>query len=247
MSKEKKGKRKKEMNTTRKSKGSFFAAAVFGMFPVLAADCVNASSFGWNAADSTAALQAAFDSGANKVIIDRQAGDWISRPLFITNSNIEVVLADGVTLKAKRGEFYPGGDCLIRITGKVKNIVLRGEGKATLKMNKADYHDPAQKYEHSEWRHAVSILSAEYVKSQETKCHVTSRRVCGRPSSPNAHASPRACAASAGGSGGVSGDASAPPPDGARTCACSRAQVSLPPGRGGPAICCLPLSAFRRT
>ena len=151
------------MNTTRKSKGSFFAAAVFGMFPVLAADCVNASSFGWNAEDSTAALQAAFDSGANKVIIDRQAGDWISRPLFITNSNIEVVLADGVTLKAKRGEFYPRGDCLIRITGKVKNIVLRGEGKATLKMNKADYHDPAQKYEHSEWRHAVSILSAENV------------------------------------------------------------------------------------
>ena len=151
------------MNTTRKSKGSFFAAAVFGMFPVLAADCVNASSFGWNAEDSTAALQAAFDSGARKVVIDRQAGDWISRPLFITNSNIEVVLVDGVTLKAKRGEFYGRGDCLIRITRNVKNVVLRGEGKATVKMNKADYHDPKQKYEHSEWRHAVSILSAQNV------------------------------------------------------------------------------------
>jgi hypothetical protein len=124
---------------------------------------VKVSSFGWNAEDSTAALQAAFDSGARKVVIDRQAGDWISRPLFITNSNIEVVLADGVTLKAKRGEFYPKGDCLIRITKRVKNIILRGEGKATLKMNKADYHDPAQKYEHSEWRHAVSILSAQNV------------------------------------------------------------------------------------
>ena len=67
---------------------------------------MNASSFGWNAEDSTAALQAAFDSGANKVVIDRQAGDWISRPLFITNSNIEVVLADGVTLKANSG--HPG-------------------------------------------------------------------------------------------------------------------------------------------
>jgi hypothetical protein len=124
---------------------------------------VNASSFGWNAEDSTAALQAAFDSGANKVIIDRQAGDWISRPLFITNSNIEVVLADGVTLKAKRGEFHGRSECLIRITGKSKNIVLRGEGKATIKMNKADYQDPKQNYKHSEWRHAVSILSAQNV------------------------------------------------------------------------------------
>ena len=120
---------------------------------------VNASSFGWNAEDSTAALQAAFDSGASKVIIDRQAGDWISRPLFITNSNIEVVLADGVTLRAKRGEFHGKSECLIRITGKSKNVVLRGEGKATLVMNKADYQDPKQGYTHSEWRHAVSLLS----------------------------------------------------------------------------------------
>ena len=139
------------------------AAALCSLGAAGADRTVNASSFGWNAEDSTAALQAAFDSGANKVIIDRQAGDWISRPLFITNSNIEVVLADGVTLKAKRGEFYARGDCLIRITKRVKNIILRGEGKATLKMNKADYHDPAQKYEHSEWRHAVSILSAQNV------------------------------------------------------------------------------------
>ena len=139
-------------------------AAALCSFGVMGADkVVNASSFGWNADDSTTALQAAFDSGASKVIIDRQAGDWISRPLFITNSNIEVVLADGVTLMAKRGEFYGRNDCLIRITGKAKNVVLRGEGKATIKMNKSDYHDPKQKYAHSEWRHAVSILSAQNV------------------------------------------------------------------------------------
>ena len=96
-------------------------AAVLCSFGVMGADkVVNASSFGWNAEDSTAALQAAFDSGASRVIIDRQAGDWISRPLFITNSNVEVVLSDGVTLKAKRGEFYGRNDCLIRITGKIR-------------------------------------------------------------------------------------------------------------------------------
>ena len=143
---------------------AFAAAAALCSIGASGADgTVNVSSFGWNAEDSTAALQAAFDSGARKVVIDRQAGDWVTRPLFITNSNIEVVLADGVTLKAKRGEFYAKGDCLIRIDGWAKNIILRGEGRAMLKMNKADYHDLKQKYPFSEWRHAVSILAAQNV------------------------------------------------------------------------------------
>ena len=41
---------------------------------------VNASSFGWNAEDATAILQKAFDSGVRKLVIDKQAGDWIVRP-----------------------------------------------------------------------------------------------------------------------------------------------------------------------
>jgi hypothetical protein len=57
---------------------------------------VKVSSFGWNAEDSTEYLQRAFDSGARKVVVDRQAGDWVTRPLFLTNSNVEVVLEDGV-------------------------------------------------------------------------------------------------------------------------------------------------------
>ena len=124
---------------------------------------VNASSFGWNAEDATAILQKAFDSGVRKLVIDKQAGDWIVRPLFITNSNIEIVLADGVTLRAKRGEFYGKSDCLIRITGGAKNVTLRGEGQATLAMNKKDYLDPKQNYAFSEWRHTLSILRAENV------------------------------------------------------------------------------------
>ena len=124
---------------------------------------VNASSFGWNAEDATAILQKAFDSGVRKLVIDKQASDWIVRPLFITNSNIEIVLADGVTLRAKRGEFYGKGDCLIRITGGAKNVTLRGEGQATLAMNKKDYLDPKQNYAFSEWRHTLSILRAENV------------------------------------------------------------------------------------
>ena len=142
---------------------AFAVVALCSLVAAGADKVVNASSFGWDAEDSTAALQAAFDSGARKVVIDRQAGDWVTRPLFITNSNIEVVLADGVTLKAKRGGFYEKHACLIRIDGWAKNVILRGEGRAMLKMNKADYHDPKQKYPFSEWRHAVSILAAQSV------------------------------------------------------------------------------------
>lgn len=130
---------------------------------LLAAAVVKASSFCWNAEDSTLCLQKALDSGAATVIVDRQASDWIVRPLFITNSNIEVVLEDGVAVRAKRGEYYGIGDCLIRITGGCSNVVLRGEGAALLAMNKTDYQDPSRRYDFSEWRHAVAILDARDV------------------------------------------------------------------------------------
>ena len=67
-----------------------------------------------NVEDSTAALQAAFDSGASRVVIDRQVGDWISRPLFITNSNIEVLLADGVRRCRRRSDGGYAGASLHR-------------------------------------------------------------------------------------------------------------------------------------
>lgn len=130
---------------------------------IAAAAAVKVSSFGWNAEDSTEFLQRALDSGASRVVLDRQAGDWISRPLAITNSDIEVVIEDGVTLRAKRGAFYGRNDCLVRISGGARNVTLRGEGNATIAMNKGDYLDPAKNYAHSEWRHAVAILNAENV------------------------------------------------------------------------------------
>jgi len=141
-----------------KVKGLVGLACVAGL--TASAETVKVSSFGFDPADSTEFLQRAFDSGAKKVIVDRQTSDWISRPLFITNSNVEVVFADGVVLRAKRGEFYGLSDCLLRITGGATNVVVRGEGKATLAMNKRDYMDPAQKYAFAEWRHTLAIFNA---------------------------------------------------------------------------------------
>jgi len=121
-----------------------------------APDEVKASSFGWNATDATACLQAAIDSGAKKVVIDRQEGDWIVEPIFLRVSGQEVVVADGVTVRAKKGSFKGRNDSLFKITRKDRGVTLRGEGNATLVMNKRDYQDP-ERYSHSEWRHAVSV------------------------------------------------------------------------------------------
>ena len=143
------------------------AAGVSCVSSVLAQpDVLKVSSLGFDPVDSTEYLQRAFDSGARKVVIDRQASDWITRPLYLTNSNVEVVLEDGVVLKAKRGEFYGRNDCLVRIEGKAENVAIRGEGTAMLAMNKSDYADPAQKYAFSEWRHTLSIGASRNVTAR---------------------------------------------------------------------------------
>ena len=116
---------------------------------------VLASQWGWNAEDATACLQAALDSGAQKVVIDRQPGDWIIRPVVARSNDMEIVVADGVTVRAKKDRFKGRADCLFRILH-ATNVVLRGEGSARFAMNKADYQDPAR-YAPSEWRHTLSI------------------------------------------------------------------------------------------
>ena len=120
------------------------------------ASCVKASDFGWNATNATAALRAAIASGAGKVVIDRQNGDWNVEPILLSRSNQEIVIADGVTVRALKGEFKRIGDCLFKIPRGVSNVVLRGEGTATIAMNKRDYQNP-EMYSFSEWRHAISI------------------------------------------------------------------------------------------
>ena len=126
------------------------------------ADEVRASEFGWSSEDSTDALQAAIDSGAERVVVDRQEGDWFVRPISLRRSNQEVVVADGVTVRAKKGEFRALNDSLISIPRGVSNVTLRGEGRATLAMRKADYRNRAL-YASSQWRHAVFIFGAKNV------------------------------------------------------------------------------------
>lgn len=140
-----------------------FLAAASATANVPLQGSVAASSFGWNAEDATACLQAAIDSGAPRVVIDRQAGDWIVEPVTLRRSNQEVVIADGVTVRAKRGAFKRKyGDSLFTIPTGATNVTLRGEGTAVLAMNKRDYRN-TDEYVRSESRHCISVRGATNV------------------------------------------------------------------------------------
>ena len=120
-----------------------------------------ASWWGFREEDSTEILQAALDSGVRVLTIDKQETPWIVRPLKIP-SNIEVILANGVTVEAKEGEFFGIFDSLVTITG--ENVTLRGGWGSVLKMRKSDYQNPP--YKPSEWRHAVRLHGVKNVVIQ---------------------------------------------------------------------------------
>ncbi len=59
-------------------------------------DTANAVWWGFDPNDSTAAIQAAIDSGAAKVIIPNVGKDWITEPLFLNNDDQEIFFEPGV-------------------------------------------------------------------------------------------------------------------------------------------------------
>ena len=94
------------------------------------------SEWGFNENDATECLQKAIDSGEKKLIVDNVGKDWIIRPVFL-RSGVELIFADGVTVRALPGAFKDKMDCLFALHN-VTDVTLRGEGKAVLKMNKKD-------------------------------------------------------------------------------------------------------------
>ena len=129
-----------------------------GAFAFLAAAAVvKASSFGFDATNATRALQAALDSGARRVVVDRQAYDWIVDPLKV-NSNTEIFFEDGVTVRARAGSFTNVHDVLF-LARNVRNVSFTGNGSAALAMNRDDYRD-ARRYAKSEFRHAIALEGA---------------------------------------------------------------------------------------
>ena len=122
-------------------------------------DDANAAWWGFDPADSTAALQAAIDSHAKRVLVPYMGAPWIVRPITL-RSDQEIDFEPGVLILAKRGEFQGGGDSLFSAVG-VSNLTLRGYG-ATLRMWKKDYQNPP--YEKAEWRMGIALRGCRNVR-----------------------------------------------------------------------------------
>jgi hypothetical protein len=119
-----------------------------------------ASWWGFDPADSTAALQAAINSGVRKLIVEDMGAPWITDKLKLA-SDQEIVFEKGVVVLAKRGAFHGNGDCLFSAASK-KNITLTGHD-SVLRMWKEDHDDKAQ-YTHAEWRHVLGFWSCASVR-----------------------------------------------------------------------------------
>jgi hypothetical protein len=118
----------------------------------------NAAWWGFDPVESTAALQAAIDSHAKRVLVPYMGAPWIVRPITL-RSNQEIDFEPGVLILAKRGEFQDGGDSLFTAVG-VDNLTMRGYG-ATLRMWKKDYQNPP--YKKAEWRMGIGIRGSRNV------------------------------------------------------------------------------------
>lgn len=116
---------------------------------------VKASSFGFDPEDSTAFLQSAVDSAATRVVVDRMPSDWIVGPVVVSNGCKEIIFEDGVVLRAKKDSFHGVRERLLSVWF-TSNVTVRGEGRVTFAMNKADYDDPA-KYRRAEQRDCIVI------------------------------------------------------------------------------------------
>jgi len=115
-----------------------------------------ASWWGFDEQDSTQALQAAINSGAERLIVENMGSPWIVMPIELA-SNQEIIFEEGVEILAKRGEFK-GTSVALFAARNVENVTLRGYG-ATFRMWRDDYDNP-DLYEKAEWRHTLTLRGA---------------------------------------------------------------------------------------
>ncbi len=151
-------------------------------------DEARASWWGFDAEDSTAALQAAISSGVKRLIVDKQASSWIVKPLKLC-SDQEIFFEEGVEVLAKKGEFMGVSESLFLLAN-VSNVILRGYG-ATLRMRRSDYDAPP--YKKAEWRHTLSIRGSSNIKvlgltlAESGGDGIYLGSLSGRPSNLNVH------------------------------------------------------------
>lgn len=131
-------------------------------------DEARVSWWGFDPTDSTEFLQAAINSRAKRLVIDRQESAWVTRPLTGV-SDQEIVFEETTELVALKGGFHAKGDCLLSFHD-CNHVAIRGVQKAggkaaRLRMHKEDYQ--SDKYEKSEWRHGVVFSGCQDVLVQD--------------------------------------------------------------------------------
>ncbi len=135
---------------------TLLSAAIFAAVPAE----IKVSSFNPGKDDATEAFNAAIATGAKKVIVDDPGFTYIIRPVQL-RSDLEIVFRNNVLVRAKKGEFHGRTERLFNAVN-AKNLIIRGEGNATLEMNKSDYQNSKQ-YAWSEWRMCVAVSGCENV------------------------------------------------------------------------------------
>ena len=131
------------------------------MTGLLLAAAIKASSFGFDPVDSTAILQTALKSGAERIIIDKQASPWLTGMLKGV-SNVEIVFEPGAVVAAKPGAFANRLDRLLTFRG-CSNVVVRG---GTLRMNRDEYRDSKRGFDGG-YRHALELYGVENVTVED--------------------------------------------------------------------------------
>ena len=129
---------------------------------------VKASDFGFASGDSTDALKSALNSDAARVIIDLQTENWVTGSVAITNGNKEIIVEDGVVIRAKPGAFVGVRERLFAIV-RATNVVLRGVGRCGIVMRKQEYQDKTR-YAPSEFRDCIQIWGSKNVAVSNLFC-----------------------------------------------------------------------------
>ena len=129
-----------------------------------AAGEARAEAWGYDAADSTDALQAALDSGARRLVISRQAGPWVVSRTLALPSDLELVFEEGAELKAAPGAFLKNTDMLLKAR-RCTNLVLRGRGVVT--MLRSEYQGRPDIYPPGEHRHTLGLFGCENVRIED--------------------------------------------------------------------------------
>lgn len=118
---------------------------------VSAAQTVRVSDFGHDADDSTRFIQAALDSGAGTVVLDRAGSPWMTDSLVL-RSNTRLVLEPGVELCARKGGLLDRYAALVSADA-VTNVTVSGAG-GVVRLRREDYARPP--YRESQHRHAFA-------------------------------------------------------------------------------------------